>query len=154
MSFHIALIHPQIPSNTGNIGRLCVATGSHLHLVKPLGFSLEDKHMRRAGLDYWKSLNYSIYDNYKEWEAQFSNRSCYFLSTKSTRCLYEACFKPQDVLVFGSEDRGLDSKILENNKERCFRIPMVSEARSLNLSNSVSVVLYEAIRQQSPSKIL
>ena len=154
MSFHIVLVHPQIPSNTGNIGRLCVATGSSLHLVKPLGFSLEDKNVKRAGLDYWKSLNYSIYNSYKDWEEKLGHRSCYFLSTKSSKCLYEARFNPGDVFVFGSEDKGLDSKILEKNKEKCFRIPMVSQARSLNLSNSVSIVLYEAIRQQSPSKFL
>ncbi len=151
-SFHVALIHPQIPANTGNIGRLCVATNTHLHLIKPLGFSLEDKDIKRAGLDYWSSLNCSVYDQYEDWKNKFKNHSCYFLSTKAEKSLYEAVFKKSDVFVFGSENKGLGKDILKDNSERCFRIPMVSNTRSLNLSNAVSIVLYEAIRQQCSFK--
>ena len=147
--FHIALIHPQIPANTGNIGRLCVATGAKLHLVKPLGFSLKDKDIKRAGLDYWSSLDCTVYEQYSEWQQKFKNNSCYFFSTKAKNSLYKASFKEGDVFVFGSENKGLNEEILKQNQERALRIPMISETRSLNLSNAVSIVLYEAIRQQS-----
>ncbi|MDE0151763.1 MAG: tRNA (cytidine(34)-2'-O)-methyltransferase [Bdellovibrionales bacterium] len=151
MKFHVVLVHPEIPSNTGNIGRLCVNTNAHLHLIEPLGFDLSDKQLKRAGLDYWTHLQYTIYKDYKEWEQKFSGFSRYFFSTKAKRNLYDHQFQDQDCLVFGSETKGLGQKILDSNSKHCFKIPMSESARSLNLSNAVAIVLYEAIRQHSYS---
>lgn len=156
--FNVVLVEPEIPSNTGNIGRLCVATKSTLHLVKPLGFELSDKQLKRAGLDYWSHLHYQQYENYEQWVGShknwIENKRCFFFSTKAKKELYSASFKEGDFFIFGSETCGLNTTVLEQNADSCFRIPMSSSARSLNLSNAVSIVVYEALRQvlsESPS---
>ena len=131
---HIVLYEPEIPQNTGNIARTCAATGSVLHLIKPLGFSLEDKYLKRAGLDYWRMMRYEVHENFEELLEKYPGARMHFLSTKAPRSYTEAAYGPDDFLVFGRETRGLP------------RIPMVPGARSLNLSNSVAIVLYEALR--------
>ncbi len=145
---HIVLVHPEIPQNTGNIARTCAATGSTLHLVKPLGFSLEDRYLKRAGLDYWSLLRYHTYDSFEDLLAAFPKARMHFLSTKAPRAYTEAQYQPEDFLVFGCETRGLPESLLQKVYDRCVRIPMAPEARSLNLSNSVAIVLYEALRTQ------
>jgi len=145
--FHIVLVEPEIPQNTGNIARTCAATGAVLHLVGPLGFSLEDKYLKRAGLDYWNLVDVRYYQNYEEFEEKNKGNTMYFLTTKSEKCYTEAAFKPGDYLVFGKETAGLPVDLLKRNWDYTLRIPMVDDARSLNLSNSVAIVLYEALRQ-------
>ena len=145
---NIVLMAPEIPQNTGNIARTCAATGATLHLVKPLGFSLEDKYLRRAGLDYWRMMAYHVYEGFEELLAAYPNARMHFLSTKAPRSYIEADFQPEDFLVFGCETRGLPESLLQKVYDRCIRIPMVEDARSLNLSNSVAIVLYEALRAQ------
>lgn len=145
---HIVLYEPEIPQNTGNIARTCAATGSMLHLIKPLGFSLEDKYLKRAGLDYWKMMHYEVHENFEELLEKYPQAKMHFLSTKAPRSHTEATFGKDDFLVFGRETRGLPESLLERVYDRCLRIPMVPGARSLNLSNSVAIVLYEALRQQ------
>ncbi|MBO4298763.1 MAG: tRNA (cytidine(34)-2'-O)-methyltransferase [Clostridia bacterium] len=145
---NIVLVEPEIPQNTGNIARTCAATGSHLHLIRPLGFSLADKYLKRAGLDYWNLMRYTVYDSLDEFFAQNPGAACFYASTKAPRSYCDARYGPDDYLVFGRESRGLDEALLRREYDRCVRIPMRAEARSLNLSNSVAVVLYEALRQQ------
>ena len=145
---NIVLVEPEIPQNTGNIARTCAATGSHLHLVRPLGFSLADKYLKRAGLDYWNLMRYTVYDNLDEFYEKNPGASCYYASTKAARAYCDVRYGPDDYLVFGRETRGLDEALLRRVYDRCVRIPMRAEARSLNLSNSVAIVLYEALRQQ------
>lgn len=145
---HIVLYQPEIPQNTGNIARTCAATGSMLHLIKPLGFSLEDKYLKRAGLDYWNLMQYRVYDSFDQLMESYPNAVFHFLSTKSPRSYAEVSYGTDDFLVFGCETRGLPESLLSRVYDRCVRIPMISEARSLNLSNSVAIVLYEALRQQ------
>lgn len=145
---HIVLYEPEIPQNTGNIARTCAATGSMLHLIKPLGFSLEDKYLKRAGLDYWKMMHYEVHENFEELLQKYPDAKLHFLSTKAPRCYSEATYGPDDFLVFGRETRGLPESLLSRVYDRCLRIPMVPGARSLNLSNSVAIVLYEALRSQ------
>lgn len=147
--FHIVLVEPEIPQNTGNIARTCAATGAVLHLVGPLGFSLEDKYLKRAGLDYWHLVNVKYYENYQEFEEKNKGNTMYFLTTKSERCYTKASFKPGDYLIFGKETAGLPMDLLKRNWDYTLRIPMVDDARSLNLSNSVAIVLYEALRQNN-----
>ena len=144
---NIVLVEPEIPQNTGNIARTCAATGSKLHLIKPLGFMLDDKHLKRAGLDYWNLMEYTVYENWQDFCFRNPDANMYFLSTKAPRDHASAEYKPNDYLVFGKETKGLDEELLSANYARCLRIPMRPEARSLNLSNSVAVVLYEALRQ-------
>lgn len=146
---HIVLYQPEIPQNTGNIARTCAATGSMLHLIKPLGFSLEDKYLKRAGLDYWRMMEYHVYENFEELLARYPDARLHFLSTKAPRSYAQVDYQPDDFLVFGCETRGLPESLLSRVYERCVRIPMVEGARSLNLSNSVAIVLYEALRQQA-----
>lgn len=146
---NIVLIEPQIPQNTGNIARLCAATGSPLHLVGKLGFRTDDRSLKRAGLDYWKLLDIYYYENLEEFEKKTVEGSYYFLSTKGKKIYSQISFMKGDYLIFGSETRGLPADILNRFKDSTIRIPMISEARSLNLSSSVSIVLYEALRQQS-----
>ncbi len=146
---NIVLVEPEIPQNTGNIARTCAATGSKLHLIKPLGFSLSDKYLKRAGLDYWYLMEYVVYENLDEFFEKNPEANCYFASKKAARCYTDVEYKEDDFLVFGRESRGLDEKLLARVYDRSIRIPMIGEARSLNLSNSVAVVLYEALRQQS-----
>ena len=145
---HIVLYQPEIPQNTGNIARTCAATGSMLHLIKPLGFSLEDKYLKRAGLDYWRMMQYRVYENFEELLSAWPDAQLHFLSTKAPRSYTEPAYGKDDFLVFGCETRGLPESLLSRVYERCVRIPMVEGARSLNLSNSVAIVLYEALRQQ------
>ncbi len=145
---NIVLVNPEIPQNTGNIARTCAATGSMLHLVKPLGFSLEDKYLKRAGLDYWNMMKYRVYEDFEELLAAYPAARMHFLSTKAPRCYTEAEYGQKDFLVFGCETRGLPESLLAKVCDRCVRIPMVLGARSLNLSNSVAIVLYEALRRQ------
>ena len=147
MALNLVLLEPEIPANTGNIGRSCVATGSRLHLIRPLGFSLEEKQLRRAGLDYWKDLDLSVYDSFEDFLSQNPGARLFFLTTKAYRCYTEAAFRDGDYLVFGKESAGIPEEILTEHEESCLRIPMIPDNRSLNLSNSAAIVLYEALRQ-------
>lgn len=146
--FNIVLVEPEIPQNTGNIVRTCAATGSVLHLVRPLGFDTSDKYLKRAGLDYWYLTEIHYYDSIEEVMDKFyKGDNFYFLSTKSKLRHSDAAFKDGDFLVFGKETKGLDENLLKKHYSECLRIPMIDEARSLNLSNSVAIALYEALRQ-------
>ena len=147
MALNIVLVNPEIPQNTGNIARTCAATGAVLHLVEPLGFSLSDKYLKRAGLDYWHLMTYHRYPSLEDFLQQHPGARMHFASTKAPRGHHEAAYQDGDFLVFGCETRGLPENLLERVYDRCIRIPMRAEARSLNLSNSVAVVLYEALRQ-------
>ncbi|MDY6053052.1 MAG: tRNA (cytidine(34)-2'-O)-methyltransferase [Anaerovibrio sp.] len=145
---HIVLIEPEIPGNTGNIARLCAATGIELHLVKPLGFSTDDKHLKRAGLDYWNLVKVHVHGNFSEVQAMYHGHKFHYCTTKAPRAHSDAEFGPDDMLVFGKETAGIPEDILKANWESCIRIPMIEGARSLNLSNSAAIVAYEAMRQQ------
>jgi len=148
MKFNIVLVEPEIPQNTGNIARSCAATGSDLHLVRPLGFDTSDKMLKRAGLDYWQYVNVYYYDSIEEVMDKFYNgENFYFLSTKGKKVYSDAKFKDGDFLVFGKETQGLNELLLEKYYDRTFRIPMIGQLRSLNLSNSAAIVLFEALRQ-------
>ena len=144
---HIVLIEPEIPQNTGNIARTCAATGSELHLVEPLGFKLEDKYLKRAGLDYWPMVKVHVHKDFSEVLAQYPDAAYFFASTKAPRSYAQVRYPRDAFLVFGRESRGLPENLLERVYDRCIRIPMIEGARSLNLSNSVSIVAYEALRQ-------
>ena len=146
--FHIVLVEPEIPQNTGNIARTCAATGCALHLVKPLGFEISDKQLRRAGLDYWHLVKVVIHDSFDEvlLSADKEARFFYF-TTKAPRAYTQAKFHKGDYLVFGRETKGLPEELLVQHKEECVRIPMIEESRSLNLSNSVAIAVYEGLRQ-------
>lgn len=145
--FHIVLVEPEIPQNTGNIARSCAVTGSKLHLVRPLGFALDDAHLKRAGLDYWKDLDVRYYDSFEEVEAAFPTGRFFLLSTHATRSYAAASYQDEDILVFGKETAGLGPDLLARRANDAVRIPMQNNQRSLNLSNSVAIVLYEALRQ-------
>lgn len=145
---HIVLFEPEIPGNTGNIARLCAATGCHLHLVRPLGFSVEDKYLKRAGLDYWYLVDIHYYDSIHEVLEKFKDNPKYLLTTKGHKSYSDVQYAPDSVLIFGKETAGLPDWMHEQYAEGCVRIPMISEARSLNLSNAVAIVAYEALRQQ------
>jgi tRNA (cytidine/uridine-2'-O-)-methyltransferase len=147
MAFHIVLVNPEIPQNTGNIARTCAAAGAVLHLIKPLGFSLEDRYLKRAGLDYWNLMEYHVHENASAFFRDHPGIRCHFASTKAPRGYHEAEYRDGDYLVFGCETKGLPEKLLKKEYDRCVRIPMRPEARSLNLSNSVAILLYEAMRQ-------
>lgn len=144
---NIVLVHPEIPQNTGNIARSCAATGAKLHLIKPLGFSLDDRYMRRAGLDYWHLMSLQVWEGLEDFFQDNPHARCHFASTKAPRGYHQAAFQDGDFIFFGCETRGLPENLLEKAYDRCIRIPMRPEARSLNLSNAVAVVLYEALRQ-------
>jgi tRNA (cytidine/uridine-2'-O-)-methyltransferase len=144
MALHVALIQPQIPPNTGNIARLCAATDTPLHLIGPLGFSLDDRHLKRAGLDYWDKVDLWVHSDWFAFRDAITRDRCLYFSANATRDYREAPFRPNSVLVFGSETDGMPARILEKHPEQCFRIPMEGEVRSLNLANAVSIVLYEA----------
>ena len=146
-NFNIVLFEPEIPQNTGNIARLCACTGARLFLVGKLGFSLSDKYMKRAGLDYWNSVEVMRYDSLNELKQKYPDSNFYYLTTKSKNIYTNKQFKPDDFFVFGPETRGIPEDILNANKESCVTIPMREGQRSLNLSNSVAIVLYEAVRQ-------
>lgn len=147
MSFNIVLVEPEIPQNTGNIARTCAATGSRLHLVKPMGFEIDDKKLKRAGLDYWHMLDITYYENIDDFFQKNRGGNFFYASTKSLYRHSDVSFKDGDYILFGKETKGLDEALLKNNKEKCIRIPMIDGARSLNLSNSVAIVIYEALRQ-------
>jgi tRNA (cytidine/uridine-2'-O-)-methyltransferase len=144
---HIVLYQPEIPDNTGNIGRTCVALGAKLWLVRPLGFRLDHRHLRRAGLDYWQHLQWEAVDSWDALLERLPGCCPWFFSKRASRCYTDATFAAGDVLVFGSESQGLPPGLIEGHDDRCLRIPMAPEARSLNLAVSVAVAAYEARRQ-------
>jgi len=144
---NIVLVEPEIPPNTGNVARLCAATGATLHLVKPLGFSIDDKRLKRAGLDYWHLLDIVIYESFEEFEQQNPVGPRYLATTKGGRAYTDITYEPGGYLLFGKETKGLAPEILARYPDTTLRLPMRAEARSLNLSNSVAVVVYEALRQ-------
>ena len=144
---NIVLFEPEIPANTGNIGRTCVATGTRLHLIEPLGFSLSEKAIKRAGMDYWDQLDVTRYVNYEEFLEKNSNAKIYMATTKGKHVYSDVSYEPDCYIMFGKESAGIPEEILVEHPEECIRIPMIGETRSLNLSNSVAIVLYEALRQ-------
>ena len=149
MAFNIVLYEPEIPANTGNIGRTCVATGTRLHLIEPLGFRLGEKELRRAGMDYWKDLDVTTYLDYEDFLEKNPGAKIYMASTKAPNVYSDVQYEPDCYLMFGKESAGIPEEILHRHKDTAIRIPMNPQIRSLNLSNSVAVVLYEALRQQN-----
>ena len=148
VNFNITLFQPEIPQNTGSIGRLCVSSGCKLHLIEPLGFSLEDKYLKRAGMDYWNKLDYSIYPDWERFLDANPDAVLHFFSTHGNTCFYDVQYNPGDYLVFGRESAGLPADFYEKYSDRMRIIPMPGEFfRSINLANSVSIALYEAMRQ-------
>lgn len=149
MAFNIVLYEPEIPANTGNIGRTCVACGARLHLIEPLGFRLNEKEIRRAGMDYWKDLDVTRYLNYEDFLKKNPGAIIYMASTKAPNVYTDVSYEDGCYLMFGKESAGIPEEILAQNQARAIRIPMLNQIRSLNLGNSVAVVLYEALRQNS-----
>ena len=147
MALHVALIEPQIPPNTGNIARLCAATDSSLHLIGQLGFSLTDRDLRRAGLDYWEQVDLWHHPGWRAFRDAISRDRCLYFSANATRSYWEAPVQPNSCLVFGNETQGMPERILDKHPERCYRIPMGGPVRSLNLATAVGIVLYEGLRQ-------
>ena len=145
--FNIVLVEPEIPQNAGNIARTCAATGTALHMVRPLGFEVSDKYLKRAGLDYWNLVNISYYDSFEELKSKYPNARFFYFTTKARHRHSDVAFQDGDFLVFGKETKGLPEELLLKNEEYCLRIPMFSQARSLNLSNSAAIAVYEALRQ-------
>jgi len=143
----IVLVEPEIPQNTGNIARTCAATGIELHLIEPMGFSVDEKHVKRAGLDYWPLVKLFVHPDFESYARVCGLADTYFLSTKAGICYAQAKFTQDCALVFGKETKGLPKSLLKAHYESCLRIPMIGQARSLNLSNSVAIVAYEALRQ-------
>lgn len=146
---HIVLLEPEIPANTGNIARTCACTGSSLHLIRPLGFSLDEKQLKRAGLDYWDKLDVTVYDSFEEFKSRHAQARIYMATTKAPRTYADVVYRPDDYLMFGKETAGIPEEILAANPKWCVRIPMTRHLRSLNLSNAAAIVLYEALRQQN-----
>lgn len=144
---NIVLMEPEIPYNTGNIGRSCVLTNTTLHLIKPLGFSLDEKQIKRSGLDYWDMIDLKIWENYDELRAAYPDSNFFFATTKTTQKYSDVKYNSNDFIVFGPESRGIPADIREANTNTCITIPMIKMGRSLNLSNSAAIVLYEALRQ-------
>ena len=144
---NIVLYEPEMPANTGNIGRTCVATGTRLHLIEPLGFKLSEKAVKRAGLDYWDKLDVTVYSDYQDFLDRNPGAKIYMATTKAPNVYTEASYEPDCYIMFGPESRGIPEDILVQHQETCVRIPMWGDIRSLNLSNSVSIILYEALRQ-------
>ena len=150
--FNVVLVEPEIPPNTGNVGRLCLATESTLHLVKPFGFSLDDRQLKRAGLDYWEDVEVKVWDSLPAlMKTKRAPDRCFFVTTKAKRAYWDVKFQPGDYLVFGRETKGLPEALLAANRESCITIPMHG-TRSLNLATAVAIVLFEAVRQQRPGK--
>jgi len=149
---NIVLVEPQIPQNTGNIARTCAATGARLHLVKPLGFEIDSAKLKRAGLDYWDLLDITYYDGLEDFLKK-ADGDCFFFSTKSPKAHSDVSYPDNAYIVFGREDKGLPESLLCENLEKCVRIPMISDARSLNLSNSVAIGAYEVLRQWNYPKL-
>lgn len=144
---HIILHQPEIPANTGNIGRTCVATGTSLHLIEPLGFRLNEKDIKRAGMDYWNQLDVSTYVNFEDFQKKHPGVKIWMATTKAKHAYTDVVFGADDYIMFGKESAGIPEELLVENEENCIRIPMLPTIRSLNLSNSVAIVLYEALRQ-------
>ncbi|MDR7870595.1 MAG: tRNA (uridine(34)/cytosine(34)/5-carboxymethylaminomethyluridine(34)-2'-O)-methyltransferase TrmL [Tissierellaceae bacterium] len=148
MSLNIVLVEPEIPQNTGNIARTCALTDTALHLIRPLGFSVDDKHLKRAGLDYWNLVDIHYYDSFDELLQKYPEGNFYYATTKASKNYCEFEYRDSTFFVFGKETKGLPKELLDNNRETCIKIPMRSDiARSLNLSNSVNIIIYEALRQ-------
>ena len=145
--FHVVLVEPEIPQNTGNIGRLCVGSRCTLHLIQPLGFSLEDRYMKRAGLDYWKYLDWHVHGSFEEFLDSVRPENIYFFSKKASRTYWDVSFRQGDALIFGKETKGLPEALIEKYPEQSLKIPMPGETRSINLANSVAVAVYEGMRQ-------
>ena len=148
-TLNIVLFEPEIPANTGNIGRTCVATGTRLHLIEPLGFSLSEKALKRAGMDYWKDLDVTTYVNWEDFCQKNPDAKIYYATTKARHVYSEVNYESDCYIMFGKESAGIPEEILKDNPDTCVRIPMLGDTRSLNLSNSVAIVLYEALRQNS-----
>ena len=146
---NIVLLEPEMPANTGNIGRTCVATGTRLHLIRPMGFRINDKMLKRAGLDYWDKLDVTIYDSYGDFLEKNRSAKVYMATTKARKTYTQVSFDLDAYIMFGKESAGIPEEILVDNEENCIRIPMLETIRSLNLSNSVAIVLYEALRQNN-----
>ncbi|NLZ80756.1 MAG: tRNA (cytidine(34)-2'-O)-methyltransferase [Clostridiales bacterium] len=146
---NIVLLEPEIPANTGNIGRTCVATGAKLHLIEPMGFSISDKMLKRAGLDYWKDLDVTVYEDFEDFLDKNSGAKIYMATTKAPNLYSEVSYEPDSFIMFGKESAGIPEDILLKHQDTVVRIPMNQEIRSLNLSNSVAIVLYEALRQNN-----
>ena len=146
---HIILHQPEIPANTGNIGRTCVATGTSLHLIEPLGFRLNEKEIKRAGMDYWEHLDVTRYVNFEEFKEKHPDAKIWMATTKAKHSYTDVSFGPDDFIMFGKESAGIPEEILVEYEPTCIRIPMLPQIRSLNLSNSVAIVLYEALRQNN-----
>lgn len=144
---NIVLLEPEIPSNTGNIGRTCVATGTRLHLIEPFGFRLNEKALKRAGMDYWSDLDVRTYIDYRDFCEKNPGIKLYMATTKAKKVYTEVDYEPDSYIMFGKESAGIPEELLLASQENCIRIPMLEEIRSLNLSNSVAIVLYEALRQ-------
>lgn len=144
---NIVLLNPEIPYNTGNIGRTCVATGTSLHLIRPLGFHLNEKMIKKAGLDYWEQLDLHIYDSFNDFVRKNNNPKIFMATTKAERDYTQVSYQSEDFIMFGRESGGIDESILLDYQANCIRIPMLDQMRSLNLSNSVAIILYEALRQ-------
>ncbi len=144
---NIILLEPEIPENTGNIGRTCVAAGASLHLIRPLGFHIDEKAVRRAGLDYWHQLDLHVYDDYNDFLQKNPGAKIYMATTKARNIYTEVSYEPDSFIMFGRESAGIPEEILLQNERNCVRIPMIGDIRSLNLANSVAIVLYEALRQ-------
>ena len=144
---NIVLLEPEIPANTGNIGRTCVASGARLHLIEPLGFSLSEKALKRAGMDYWKDLDVTTYIDYQDFLDKNPGAKIYMATTKAQKIYTEVSYEPDCYIMFGKESAGIPEEILIQNQENCIRIPMMEKIRSLNLGNSAAIVLYEALRQ-------
>ena len=144
---NIVLHEPEIPQNTGNIGRTCVATGMRLHLIRPLGFSLDEKQLKRAGLDYWPDLDVTVYEDYEDFLLKNEGAKIYYATTKGHKVYTQAQYEPDCYIMFGKESAGIPEEILREHEDTCVRIPMIGETRSLNLSNAVAIVAYEALRQ-------
>lgn len=145
---HIVLLEPEIPANTGNIGRTCVAAGARLHLIEPMGFQINEKQVKRAGLDYWDKLDYRIYDSYPDFMEKNPDAKIYMATTKARQIYSDVSYEDGCYIMFGKESAGIPEEILVENEENTVRIPMEGDIRSLNLGNSVAVVLYEALRQR------
>lgn len=146
--FNIVLHQPEIPQNTGNIGRTCAATGARLHLIEPLGFRLDEKSLKRAGMDYWKELDVTTYVDYEEFLEKNPGAQIYYVTTKGQQVYSDVAFEAGSFFMFGKESGGIPEEILKAHPHECIRIPMVGESRSLNLSNAAAIILYEALRQQ------
>ncbi|MGG1312545.1 tRNA (uridine(34)/cytosine(34)/5-carboxymethylaminomethyluridine(34)-2'-O)-methyltransferase TrmL [Cohnella laeviribosi] len=147
MALNIVLVEPEIPANTGNIARTCAATGTRLHLVRPLGFSTDDRELKRAGLDYWYAVDITYYDSFQEVQAAYPEGRFFYTSTRAQKRYSDFRFRDGDFFVFGKETKGLPQALLDANPDTCMRLPMTDKVRSLNLANSAAIVVYEALRQ-------